>query len=129
MVYCMDLWVISVTSVNWSDQWNVVPWCSVYCTALFSKAWTEVLCRCKYCLEHAVDLWWWEPLAMSQLEIRVSKFHWSAFPENKLDSKLFNWVPWTPWIWLPSGNFHNREFDLTLKEPIVTVFVTFCLLI
>ena len=44
----------------------VVLWCSLYhyCTTSFTKAWTKVPHRLKYCWRRLGDLRWWESLTM-----------------------------------------------------------------
>ena len=43
-----------------------MPWCSGYhyCAVSFNKAWTQVLCRFKSCLQRVGDLRWWGSLTV-----------------------------------------------------------------
>ena len=45
---------------------SLAPWysCNHYCTTLFNKAWSQVLCRFKSYWQRLGDLRWWESLTM-----------------------------------------------------------------
>ena len=61
------------------------PWCIgyYYCTTSFSKAWTQVMCSLKSCLQicDGENLWQW-----SRLETRLNAPHQSTIPQNQFIS-------------------------------------------